>query len=83
MRRYNQGSILHSHALKLSIAGAPGQPLQVEVHHLLGFRQPCRAVGLDAETKLVFLLQGNKGRLRHQMFINRSERAAAFDPHIP
>lgn len=82
-RRHDQGSVFHPHPLKLSIAGTPGQPLQVEVHHLPDFRQPCRTVALDSETELAFLLQGNEGQLRYQMFVDRAERAATLDPHIP
>ena len=43
--------------------------LKVEVRHFPDFGQPGCAVALDAETKLVLLLEGNEGR-RHEMFID-------------
>ena len=41
------------------------------------------AVGLDTEPELILLLQGDKSRLRHQMFVDRPELTAAFDLDIP
>ncbi|GLR61950.1 hypothetical protein GCM10007919_66800 [Rhizobium indigoferae] len=71
--RHDQRSVLHPHALELSVAGAPGQPLQVEVHHLPDLGQPSRTVARHAETQFVFFLECDEGRLRHQIFIDRPE----------
>lgn len=71
--RHDQRSVLHPHALELSVTEAPCQPLQVEVHHLPDFGQPSRTIARYAETQFVFFLECNECWLRHQMFIDRPE----------
>lgn len=82
-RCHDQRAILHLHTIELPETGAPCQLFEVGIHHLPDIGEPGRAVSLNAEPELILLLQGDKSRLRHQMFVDRPERPAAFNPDIP
>ena len=82
MRRHDHRAVFHPHAIKLAETGPPGQLLEIDVHHLPDVREPGSAVCLDAEAKLILLLQDDKCWLRHEIFVYRAERSAAVDPHI-
>ena len=73
MRRHDQRAVFHPDAIELAETGAPGQPFEVDVHHLPDVREPGSAVGLDTEAKLILPPQGDKGWLRHEIFVYRPE----------
>ena len=73
MRRYDQRAVFNPHTIELAETGAPGQPFEIDVHHLPDFSQPGSAVGRDTEAELILPLQSDKGWLRHEIFVYRSE----------
>ena len=73
MWRHDQCAVFHSDAIELPETGSPSQPFEVDIHHLANFREPSRTVARDTEAEFIFLLQGDKGRLRHEMFVYRPE----------
>ena len=83
LRCHDKCSAFHPNTLELSIACAPSQPLQVEVHHLPGFGKPSRAVLWTPSPSLSSSFRATKVEFWHEMFVDRPERSAALDPDIP
>lgn len=78
----DQRSGFETNTLELACASAIGQALQIEVQHLLYFVQPGSAVTSHTKAKpILFLHRGERGS-RHEMLIDRTERAASLYPDI-
>ena len=79
---HDKRAILHSHTIEFPETGLPGQAFEVGVHRLPNLCQPGSAIAWNTKAELVFFLQGDKGRPRHQIFIDRSKRSTSLDPHV-
>ncbi len=77
-----QRSGLKTNSFELSGSGSVRQTVQVEVEHLTGFGKPLRAISFDAQSETILSLHRDECRPRHQMLVNRPERAAAVDPDV-
>lgn len=81
-RRHDQRSRFETNTIELTCASAIGQALQIEVQHLLYFVQPGAAVTADTKAKPILFLHRGERRSRHEVLVDRAERAAALYPYI-
>jgi hypothetical protein len=68
--------------LRLAIAGAISEPLEVEVEGLTSLAEIGHGIALNAETEFIGCLQSRKGRLRHQLFVHGPEGVTALNPDV-
>ena len=75
-------SRLKPDAFELAVAGAIGEPLEIEVEGLTGLAEIGHGITLNAETEFIGCFQGGKGRLRHELFVHGPEGATALNPDV-
>ncbi|OWK25780.1 hypothetical protein AJ87_01240 [Rhizobium yanglingense] len=69
----DQRSGIKANTFQLSGPCAIGEALEVEVQHLSRLVQPGRTIAINTEPELVLFFHGDECRLRHEVFIDRSE----------
>ena len=69
-------------AFELAVAGAIGEPLEVEVERLPRLGKIGDGILRHTEPEIVRGFQGGEGWLRHQLFVHGPEGATALNPDV-